>query len=117
MALDNTTETYLRHFLDDFGGISGDQVVPPTTGGGGLTQQTILDYQTDTFLANGSTTQFTLVQLPATGYYVNVFVSPSPGVQITIAFTITGKQLNFTSAPPLGAQVQVTYQYFRQVSY
>lgn len=59
------------------------------------------NYQTDTFNGDGSTVAFTLSVAPASAASISVHISglyQTPGV----AYTISGKTLTFTGAPPAG---------------
>lgn len=60
--------------------------------------------QTDTFTGDGTTTQFTLSKTPS-GDLTSVTVDGTA----TTAYTVSGKNLTFTTAPTNSAAISVTY--------
>ena len=96
-ATGNITGTY---FIGN-----GSLLTGITSGGGGG----VLTAAVDTFTGNGSTTTFTLSTTPSSITLVSVNIN---GVsQLQSAYSLSTNQIIFTSAPTVGATVQVTTLY------
>ena len=112
MALDGTTEYYLRHYLDDFG-------VPPAepgTGNGGSSSVPPLSYKQDNFVGDGSTKEFNLTFPPAQQYsYPWAYIGGTPQLQPT-QVSFVGNELIFVTAPPIGAAITVFYYYLSSLN-
>jgi hypothetical protein len=59
----------------------------------------VVNYTVDSFIGDGSTTDYTMTVAPADDQQVQVFVG-SVYQEPTSAYTVSGTTLTFTSAPP-----------------
>jgi hypothetical protein len=59
----------------------------------------VVNYTVDSFIGDGSTTDYTMTVAPADDAQVQVFVG-SVYQEPTTAYTVSGTTLTFTSAPP-----------------
>lgn len=66
----------------------------------------IVNYTVDSYTGDGSTTQYTMTVVPADDQQVQVFVG-SVYQEPTTAYTVSGLDLTFTSAPPNNVPINI----------
>jgi hypothetical protein len=65
-----------------------------------------VNYTVDSFVGDGSTVQYTITVAPADAEQIQVFVG-SVYQEPTVAYTVSGLDVTFTSAPPNGVPINV----------
>jgi hypothetical protein len=86
-------ELYLRTLVNDFGVSPGE---------------TMLAYQQDTFIGNGSTTVFNLTQTPNNMFPPFVYLN---GVLQNSGYSVLGTTLTFLAAPTAAVLILCIYSY------
>jgi hypothetical protein len=93
MPLQTSDVMYLRRTIWDFGVTPGEQG---------------LNYQDDSFVGNGSQTNFVLSHTPSSLYDIYVYVNQ---VLLTSGYSLSGSVVSLSVAPANLATLSVVYSY------
>ena len=66
----------------------------------------VVNYTVDSFVGDGSTVEYAITVAPADAEQIQVFVG-SVYQEPTVAYTVSGLDVTFTSAPPNGVPINV----------